>query len=241
MRSLTCNDLEFPVVKTAPTTPSGLACPMPLPSGDPIVLVPEEGWSIPESAPKHASWLLSGMVLMGLDSYFPWLSAVSSLWTLLQAAIPVLHWMVSWWALPPGWEPNLVSLASLSHTFELVYGTQPNIIQALTGPKLEIPSEVSPRSEPHVIEANSKQTEKENERLQKTFVSIRDRHEVGDKVWVMNVDKSKLQPKKVGPAIILKVNNNCKFTATSGFEPLNLSLLYQERSQNARQTPPFVE
>ncbi|KAJ9075031.1 hypothetical protein DSO57_1000315 [Entomophthora muscae] len=33
----------------------------------------------------------------------------------------------------------------------------------------------------------------------------------------------------------------CKFTATSGFGPLNLSPLYQERSQNARQTPPFVE
>ncbi|KAJ9062836.1 hypothetical protein DSO57_1006284 [Entomophthora muscae] len=33
----------------------------------------------------------------------------------------------------------------------------------------------------------------------------------------------------------------CKFTATSGFGPLNLSPSYQERSQNARQTPPFVE
>ncbi|KAJ9072374.1 hypothetical protein DSO57_1028233 [Entomophthora muscae] len=29
-----------------------------------------------------------------------------------------------------------------------------------------------------------------------------------DKVWVMNTDKSKLQPKKLGPAIILKVNKN---------------------------------
>ncbi|KAJ9076100.1 hypothetical protein DSO57_1029376 [Entomophthora muscae] len=34
----------------------------------------------------------------------------------LQAAIPVLHWMASWWFVSPGWEPNLVSLASLSHT-----------------------------------------------------------------------------------------------------------------------------
>ncbi|KAJ9062817.1 hypothetical protein DSO57_1006594 [Entomophthora muscae] len=31
---------------------------------------------------------------------------------------------------------------------------------------------------------------------------------VSDKVWVMNFDKSKLQPKKVGPVIILKVNEN---------------------------------
>ncbi|KAJ9070843.1 hypothetical protein DSO57_1003306 [Entomophthora muscae] len=34
---------------------------------------------------------------------------------------------------------------------------------------------------------------------------------------------------------------DCKFTATSGFGPLNLSLSYQERSQNTRQTPLFVE
>ncbi|KAJ9058136.1 hypothetical protein DSO57_1015362 [Entomophthora muscae] len=84
---------------------------MPLPSEDPIVLVSEKGLGTPELTPKHASWLLSGMFLMGLDSYFPRVSSVSSLWTPLQAAIPVLHWMVSWWILPPGWEPNLVSLA----------------------------------------------------------------------------------------------------------------------------------
>ncbi|KAJ9075261.1 hypothetical protein DSO57_1037803 [Entomophthora muscae] len=32
----------------------------------------------------------------------------------------------------------------------------------------------------------------------------KDRHKVGDEVWVMNTNKSKLQPDKVGPAIILK-------------------------------------
>ncbi|KAJ9080791.1 hypothetical protein DSO57_1021196 [Entomophthora muscae] len=45
--------------------------------------------------------------------------------------------------------------------------------------------------------------------------------------------KAKGQPNCHGPY--------CKFTATSGFGLLNLSLSYQERSQNARQTPPFVE
>ncbi|KAJ9070987.1 hypothetical protein DSO57_1001761 [Entomophthora muscae] len=59
------------------------------------------------------------MVLMSLDSYFHRLSAVSSLWTPLRAAIPVLHWMVSWWILLPGWEPNLVSLVPLSHNLPL--------------------------------------------------------------------------------------------------------------------------
>ncbi|KAJ9074414.1 hypothetical protein DSO57_1006673 [Entomophthora muscae] len=86
--------------------------------------------------------------------------------------------------------------------------TQPNIIQALSGPKLEIPSKVPPCSDPQVIEANGDQTERENKHLQKTFVPIQNRHKVDDKVWVMNIDKSKLQPKKVGPAIILKVNKN---------------------------------
>ncbi|KAJ9080174.1 hypothetical protein DSO57_1027875 [Entomophthora muscae] len=52
------------------------------------------------------------MVLMSLDSYFPRLSAESSLWMPLQAATPVLPWIVFWWILLPGWESNLVSLAS---------------------------------------------------------------------------------------------------------------------------------
>ncbi|KAJ9081869.1 hypothetical protein DSO57_1010537 [Entomophthora muscae] len=53
---------------------------------------------------------------MGLSAYFPQLFPVSSLWSLLQAAVPVLHWAASWWFVSLGWEPNLVSLAPLSHT-----------------------------------------------------------------------------------------------------------------------------
>ncbi|KAJ9058684.1 hypothetical protein DSO57_1010024 [Entomophthora muscae] len=106
VRSLTCNDLEFPTA-----TPPSLGHPTLFPSEDPLVLVSEEGLGTPELTPKRASWLLSGMVLMGLDSYFPRVFAVSSLWAPLQAAMSVLYWMASWWILPPGWEPNLVSLA----------------------------------------------------------------------------------------------------------------------------------
>ncbi|KAJ9069801.1 hypothetical protein DSO57_1014914 [Entomophthora muscae] len=47
----------------------------------------------------------------------PQLSPVSSLWSPLRAAVPVLHWAASWWFTSPEWEPNLVSLAPLSHTF----------------------------------------------------------------------------------------------------------------------------
>ncbi|KAJ9063032.1 hypothetical protein DSO57_1004324 [Entomophthora muscae] len=48
---------------------------------------------------------------MGLNSYFPQLSPVSSFWSPLRAVIPVLHWAASWWFLSPGWELNLVILA----------------------------------------------------------------------------------------------------------------------------------
>ncbi|KAJ9067771.1 hypothetical protein DSO57_1035830 [Entomophthora muscae] len=53
---------------------------------------------------------------MGLNVHFPQLSPGFSLWSPLQAAIPVLHWAASWCFVLPGWEPNLVSLAPLSHT-----------------------------------------------------------------------------------------------------------------------------
>ncbi|KAJ9059070.1 hypothetical protein DSO57_1006202 [Entomophthora muscae] len=53
---------------------------------------------------------------MGLNAYFPQLSPVPSFWSPRRAAIPVLHWAASWWFILPGWEPNLVSLAPLSHT-----------------------------------------------------------------------------------------------------------------------------
>ncbi|KAJ9051534.1 hypothetical protein DSO57_1003883 [Entomophthora muscae] len=69
----------------------------------------------PPYAPTCTPWLLAGLALMELNAYFPQLSPVSSLWSSLQAAIPVLHWAASWWFVSPGWEPNLVSLAPLSH------------------------------------------------------------------------------------------------------------------------------
>ncbi|KAJ9078382.1 hypothetical protein DSO57_1007098 [Entomophthora muscae] len=108
VRSLTCDNLEPSTLDSfSPMTPILAPCP----SEIPVSQAPEEDLGGQDLGPKRALWLLGGMLLMGLDSYFPRLSAMSSLWTPLQAAIPVLHWMVSWWILPPGWEPNLVSLA----------------------------------------------------------------------------------------------------------------------------------
>ncbi|KAJ9071419.1 hypothetical protein DSO57_1037123 [Entomophthora muscae] len=117
VRSLTCDDLKLTALNPAPlVTPNPTPLPFP-PSEILVPLISEEDLDRQELRPKCVTWLLGGMLLMGLDSYFPRLSAVSSLWTPLQAAIPVLHWMVSWWILPPGWELKLVSLAPLSHTY----------------------------------------------------------------------------------------------------------------------------
>lgn len=92
--------------------------------------------------------------------------------------------------------------------FELVYGTQPNLVKTLTGPKLVEPIQVPSRNEPEVVRAFQDQQLKETQRVEKSHVHLHHRHEIGDEVWVMNPDHSKLQPEKVGPAIILKVNPN---------------------------------
>ncbi|KAJ9054569.1 hypothetical protein DSO57_1012850 [Entomophthora muscae] len=68
-----------------------------------------------ECVPSHIPWLLIGLTWMGLNAYFPQLFPVYYLWSLFREAILVVHWMVSWWFDPPGWEPNLAILFPLSH------------------------------------------------------------------------------------------------------------------------------
>ncbi|KAJ9057285.1 hypothetical protein DSO57_1024173 [Entomophthora muscae] len=60
-------------------TPPSLIPPVSLPPEDPVGWAPEEGSVTQEPAPKRALWLLGGMILMGLDSYFPQFSGASSL------------------------------------------------------------------------------------------------------------------------------------------------------------------
>ncbi|KAJ9069545.1 hypothetical protein DSO57_1017519 [Entomophthora muscae] len=47
-------------------------------------------------SPQCTPWLLAGMALIGFNSYFPQLSPMSSLWTLVRAAISAMHQMASW-------------------------------------------------------------------------------------------------------------------------------------------------
>ncbi|KAJ9073439.1 hypothetical protein DSO57_1016490 [Entomophthora muscae] len=116
VKSLTCDDLDLSTVDHASPVSEEAMPPMrPLPS---VVLspsVPLGPSKVSSPAPTRTPWLLTGLILMGLNAYFPQLSPVSSLWSPLRAAIPILHWMASWWFVSPGWEPNLVSLAPLSH------------------------------------------------------------------------------------------------------------------------------
>ncbi|KAJ9068462.1 hypothetical protein DSO57_1028385 [Entomophthora muscae] len=89
---------------------------VPIPSPEKHNSVPLQAPTTPPPTPTCTPWLLAGLVLMGLNAYFPQLSPASSLWSPFQAAVPVLHWAASWWYIAPGWEPNLVSLSPLSYT-----------------------------------------------------------------------------------------------------------------------------
>ncbi|KAJ9082212.1 hypothetical protein DSO57_1006325 [Entomophthora muscae] len=77
-QKLDLDDLKPSVLNSfPPMTPS----PAPFPSEIPVSQAPEEDLVGQELGPKRALWLFGGMLSMGLDSYFPCLSATSSLWT----------------------------------------------------------------------------------------------------------------------------------------------------------------
>ncbi|KAJ9068987.1 hypothetical protein DSO57_1023193 [Entomophthora muscae] len=121
-KSLTCDDLDLDTVDhTSPVSEEAVPLMPPLLSMVQSHSVPLRTSKVSSPAPTCTPWLLTSLILMGLNTYFPQLSPVSSLWSPLQAAIPVLHWMASWWFVSPGWEPNLVSLAPLSHKIHFIY------------------------------------------------------------------------------------------------------------------------
>ncbi|KAJ9061659.1 hypothetical protein DSO57_1018511 [Entomophthora muscae] len=91
MKSLTCDNLDlslpsFNLKSLCNEVDLGHDIPTKKPKS-----IPQAAPALQEYAPKRAPWLLEGMVMMGLNSYFSQLSSVSSLWTPVQAAIPVLH------------------------------------------------------------------------------------------------------------------------------------------------------
>ncbi|KAJ9049118.1 hypothetical protein DSO57_1027903, partial [Entomophthora muscae] len=112
VKRLTCNNLDLDVVDYALLTPAGEKILMSsLPSLEKTNSVPILVPVMPPPAPTCTPWLLTGLILMGLNAYFPQLSPVFPLWSPLQEAVPVLYWAAYWWFFLLGWEPNLVSLA----------------------------------------------------------------------------------------------------------------------------------
>ncbi|KAJ9055516.1 hypothetical protein DSO57_1003214 [Entomophthora muscae] len=117
VKSLTCDNLDLDIM--VPTLPALEVDRPPMPSPPSLAKSNSVPLGISEVfplTPTCTPWFLTGLALIGLNAYFPQMSPVSSLWSPLQVAVPVLHWAASWWFVSPGWEPNLVSLASLSHS-----------------------------------------------------------------------------------------------------------------------------
>ncbi|KAJ9059028.1 hypothetical protein DSO57_1006505 [Entomophthora muscae] len=120
VKSLTCDNLDLSDAVYASLAPVGEEVSMPsFPDLEKSSSEPLRALVMPPPAPTCTPWLLTGMALMALNAYLPQISSVSSLWYPLQVAVPVLHWAASWWFVLPGWEPNLVSLAPLSHISSL--------------------------------------------------------------------------------------------------------------------------
>ncbi|KAJ9067610.1 hypothetical protein DSO57_1037406 [Entomophthora muscae] len=140
-KSLTCDNLDLSTVDPALLAP-GVEKAFPSPSfqlensnPSPLqALVPLN------SVPSRALWLLTGLMLMGLNAYFPQLSLVSFLWSPLREANPVLHWMESWWFVSPGWEQNLVSLAPFLTLVEASDGPAQQGMMAARGEECDSPA-----------------------------------------------------------------------------------------------------
>ncbi|KAJ9060353.1 hypothetical protein DSO57_1031723 [Entomophthora muscae] len=79
VQSLTSNDLEFPFPRSELVVSPKIFVSKVSPLLEPDHPIATEEFSPPDPAPRRTPWLLGGLVLMGLDSYLPQLSSVSSL------------------------------------------------------------------------------------------------------------------------------------------------------------------
>ncbi|KAJ9078086.1 hypothetical protein DSO57_1010458 [Entomophthora muscae] len=89
-----CDNLDLPssdLISLIPAVKGVSSSPSPqLEINNPVFLqVSENATHIPSWVP----WLLTGLVLMGLNTYLPQLSLMSFLWSPLRVAIPLIHWM----------------------------------------------------------------------------------------------------------------------------------------------------
>ncbi|KAJ9063873.1 hypothetical protein DSO57_1036377 [Entomophthora muscae] len=89
VKSLTCNELDLHTTDYTSLAPLleeiPVSSPVNLESDD---LMPLQGPVMSVPVPTCTTWLLTSLVLMVLNVYFPQLSPVSSLWSPLRAAVP---------------------------------------------------------------------------------------------------------------------------------------------------------
>lgn len=100
--------------------------------------------------------------------------------------------------------------------------------QNIKGLKLIKPKKVPQRDQmtQHHQDIQSKATEQAAKRIQEQVNQAVNHYKVGDKVWVLNLDTSKLQPGKIGPYV---VNRKQLFKKVKGkiyptLSPLNVSI-----------------
>ena len=83
----------------------------------------------PQEAPRETSrttplLFFGSAVVMGLNSFFPFVSAPSSIIRIVRMSLPATLWGAAWWLTSPGWKPGFVTLAPLldSIVFQLELG-----------------------------------------------------------------------------------------------------------------------
>ena len=92
--------------------------------------------------------------------------------------------------------------------FKLVYGTKTTILQTKLGPRVEEPKKVPKCNAPHMQVIDLTLDKMEDKQQKINMHDLPNQYDIGNKVWVLNPDKSKLQPEKVGPAIVMEVLPN---------------------------------
>ncbi|KAJ9068184.1 hypothetical protein DSO57_1031243 [Entomophthora muscae] len=89
VKSLTCNNLDLysvdPVLLASVVEG---ASPSPPPQLESNNSAPLQAPEVPTLVPSCAPWLFTGLMLMGLNTYFPQLSLVYSLWSPLIEDVP---------------------------------------------------------------------------------------------------------------------------------------------------------
>ena len=96
--------------------------------------------------------------------------------------------------------------------YKAVFGTNPVFNSTGTVPKLIIPEQVPPRTHPNIKRVMEDMPKSEAKRVRKSAIPLQGRFDVGDEVWVLNTNHSKLQPEKLGPAVVVVVHPNNTYT-----------------------------